>query len=89
MTPSGTASASDRFSPPDPLADLGVDLLEVDVRDPLGEAPDESDVVPAAVRDVAGVEAEVDELGVRVGEEPLDPLLGVHVGVGVRVEDEL
>ena len=42
-----------------------------------------------AVGDVPRVQAQVDQLGVGVGEEPLHPLLGVDVGVGVRVEHQL
>src|SRR4051812_31023085 len=45
---------------PPPLADLRVDLFEVDVRDAVRVLADDVDVVPAAVRHVAGVEAEVD-----------------------------
>ena len=38
---------------------------------------------------MAGVEAEVHQLRVGVGQEALDPVLGVDMGVGVRVEDQL
>src|SRR3954452_7144571 len=46
------------------FADLGIDLLEVHIRDAVGELPDDLDVVAVAVRDVPGVEAQVDERGV-------------------------
>ena len=66
-----------------------VDLLEVDVGDPIREPFDDLHVVAVAVGDVAGVEAEVHVLRVGVGQEALDPLLGVDVRVDVRVEHQL
>jgi hypothetical protein len=72
----------------DPLANLGIDLLEVHVGDSIREALDDLDVVAVAVRDVSGVQAQVDQFAIGVGEKPLDPLLGVDVGVCVRVENE-
>jgi len=59
------------------------------VGDPLGEAVDDLEVVAAAVGDVPGVQAQVHELRVRVLEEFLDSVLGVDVGVRVRVEHQL
>src|SRR6476620_497931 len=72
-----------------PRADDRVDRLEVDVGDALGELLDDLDVVAVAVGDVSRVQAEVHQLRVGVAEEPRDPLLGVDVGVRVRVEDQL
>ena len=46
---------------------------------------DDRDVVAAAVADVPGVQAQVDELAVGAVEEAVDVLLGVDVAVGVRV----
>ena len=54
-----------------------------------GSALDDLQVVAVAVGDVPGVQAQVDELRVGVVEELLDPILGVDVGVGVRVEHQL
>ena len=71
------------------VAHRRVDLLEVDVGDPIREPFDDLHVVAVAVGDVAGVEAEVHVLRVGVGQEPLDPLLGVDVRVDVRVEHQL
>ncbi len=62
---------------------LGIDLLEVQVTDALRCAADDRDVVAAAVADVAGVQAEVDELAVGAVEEAVDVLLGVDVAVGM------
>src|SRR4051794_18403885 len=70
-------------------ADGRVHRLEVHVGDPLGEPLDDLNVVAAAVGDVPGVQAEVDKLRFGVAEELLDPILGVDVGVRMRVEDEL
>ena len=74
------------------LADAGsdraVDLLEVDVPDPVRVVRDQLEVVRAAVGDVAGVEAQLHRLRVRAVEEALDLRLGAHVAVGVGVEDE-
>ena len=89
ITPSGTASASESFSARTRSPDLRVDELEVHVGDPLGRLLDDLQVVAVAVGDVAGVQAQVDELRVGVVQELQDPVLGVHVGVGVRVEDQL
>ena len=75
--------------PPHPFADLRVHQLEMHVGDPFRGALDDLQVVAAAVRDVPGVQAQVDELRVGVLEELLDPVLGVDVGVGVRVEHQL
>ena len=47
------------------------------------------DVVAAAVGDVPGVQAQVDVLRVGVLQELQDALLGVDMGVGVRVEHQL
>ena len=54
-----------------------------------GALLDDLQVVAAAVGDVPGVQAEVDELRVGVLQELLDPVLGVDVGVGVRMEHQL
>ena len=54
-----------------------------------GKLLDDLEVVAVAVGDVAGVQAQVDVLRVGVGQELLDPVLGVDVGVGVRVEHQL
>src|SRR5882757_1322809 len=58
---------------------LGIDLLEMQVADAVGRAVDDREVVAAAIADVAGVEAQVHELGVRAVEEAVDVLLGVDV----------
>jgi hypothetical protein len=58
------------------------------VGDPLREPLDDLEVVALAIGDVAGVQAEVDQRGVGVGQEAFDPDLGVDVGVHVRVEDQ-
>ena len=68
---------------------LRVDLLEVHVADPLRVVLDELEVVAVAVGDVPGVQAQGDQVGVGLGQEALDPLVGVHVAVGVRVELDL
>src|SRR3954462_12757901 len=68
--------------------DLRVDLLEVEVADPLAVRLDELDAVAAAVGVVPGVQTEVDEFGVRRVQEVLDVVLGVEGGVGVRGDDE-
>ena len=68
--------------------DLRVDLLEVEIADALAVGLDQLDAVAAAVGVVAGVQAEVDQLGVGGVEEPLDMVLGVDVRVGVRMYDE-
>lgn len=65
----------------------GVDLLEVEVADALAVRLDQLDAVAAAVRVVARVEAEGDEVLVRGVEEAGHVLLGVDVRVGVRVDD--
>src|SRR6266550_132497 len=75
--------------PPNPLPHFGVDLLEMHVRDPLRKALDDFEIVPVAVGDMAGVEAEVHQIRISVGQEPLNALLGVDVSVGVWVEHEL
>ena len=49
---------------------------------------DERDGIAATVRVVADVQAEADPL-VGVRKEPLDLRLVLHVGLGVRVEDDL
>ena len=36
-----------------------------------------------------GVEAQIHELRISVGQEALDPVLGMDVGVHVRVEDQV
>jgi hypothetical protein len=72
----------------DPLDDLGVDLFEVHVADPVGVPLDQLEVVSAAVGDVPRVQAQGDGRGVGVGQEALHPLLGVDMAVGVRVEDQ-
>ncbi len=66
-------------------AHLRVDLLEMQVADAFGARSDDGDVVAAAVADVAGVQAQVDELAVGAVEEAVDVLLGVDMAVGVRV----
>ena len=85
MAPSLTASPNGQVLGLDLGAHLGVDLLEVQVADALGSALDDRDVVAAAVADVAGVQAQVDELAVGAVEEAVDVLLGVDVAVGVRM----
>jgi hypothetical protein len=70
------------------LAHGRIDLLQVDVVDPLGEALDDLDVVAVGVGDVPGVQAQVHEPRIGVGQEPLDLVLGLDVGVHVRVEDQ-
>ena len=50
-----------------------------------GARSDDRDVVAAAVADVAGVQAQVDERAVGAVEEAVDVLLGVDMAVGVRV----
>src|SRR3954471_21634320 len=72
-----------------PLADLRVHLLEMHVADPLGSAADDRDVVATAVGDVPGVQAQVDVPRIGVGQELLDALLGVDMGVDMRVEHQL
>src|SRR5690606_32842915 len=69
--------------------DVRVDLLEVQVADAFAVGIDQLDAVAAAVGVVAGVEAEVDHVGVGGVEEALDVLLGVDVGVGVRVDHDV
>ena len=59
------------------------------VGDALGVLGDDVEVVAVAVGDMPGVEAQVHELRIGVLQEPLDPVLGVDVGVDVRVEHEL
>ena len=88
MAPSFTASERGSFSAR-AVADLGIDLLEVDVGDPVGELADDVDVVSVAVGDVSGVQAQIHKLWVGVGQEALDPLLGVDMGVDMRVEGQL
>jgi hypothetical protein len=61
----------------------------MDVVDAVREPLDDRDVVSGAVGDVPGVQAQVHVPRVGVGEEPFDPVLGVDVGVGVRVEHQL
>src|SRR3954451_745997 len=60
-----------------------VDLLQVQVPDPLRVPGDQVDVVAAVVRHVAGVEAQVDVLGARRLEETLNVLLVSDVAVRV------
>src|SRR6476619_4533471 len=60
---------------------LGIDLLEVQIADPLRGTLDDRDVVAAAVADVAGVQAEIHELAVGAVEKAVDVLLGVDVAV--------
>jgi hypothetical protein len=57
----------------------------VHVGDPFGSLLDDLQVVTAAVGDVPGIQAQVDELRIGVLEELLDPVLGVDVCIGVRV----
>ena len=66
--------------------DLRIDLLEMQVTDPVGILTDQLEVVAAVVRDVPGVEAEVHIRRVRRLDEALDVGLVAHVAVGVRVE---
>jgi hypothetical protein len=60
----------------------------VDVPDAVGVVAQQATGIPARVRDVARVEAQADELWIRVGEEPLDLLVRLDVALDVRVEDE-
>ena len=64
----------------------GIDLLEVEIADPVGVFGDQLDRIAAVVGDVAGVEAEVDELGIGGFEEALDVGLVADMAVGVGVE---
>src|SRR5262245_35713977 len=66
-------------------AHLGIDLLELQVPDAVGCPVDDRQVVAAAIADVAGVQAQVHEFGVRSIQEAVDVLLGVDVAVGVRM----
>ena len=67
----------------------GVDLLEVDVADPVGMALHDLAVVARGVLDVTGVQAQCHRVGVGVLQERVDELLGFDVRVDVRVEAEL
>ncbi len=56
------------------------------VADPVRVVLDQVEAGGPAVFGVAGVQAEVEVLGVRGGEQGLDVLLRADMGVGVRVE---
>src|SRR6478672_10051904 len=70
----------------DLFEDVRVDLLEVQVADPVRIVLDQVEAGGPAVFGVAGIQAEVEVLRVRGGEEGLDVLLRADMGVGVRVE---
>jgi hypothetical protein len=56
---------------------------------PARELADDLDVIPVAVGNVSGVQAQIDILRVGIGQEALDPFLSIDVGVNVRVEDQI
>lgn len=86
MTPARLAAAHGHVLLIDFGQDLGVDLLQVQVADAFRVVLDELKAGGSAVFGMAGVQAQVQVLGIRCGEEGLDVLLRPHVGVGVGVE---
>ena len=66
--------------------EVGVDLLEVEVADPVGVSLDELDAVAAVIGEVAGVQAQVEVPRVGELEQPLHLPVGADVAVGVGVE---
>lgn len=63
-----------------------VDLLQMQVPDPVRTLLDEPQVVAAVVREVTGIEAQVRVAGIGLIEEPIDLACGADMAVGMRVE---
>ena len=68
---------------------IRVDLLEVDVTDPLRKLSDDRDVVATAIGNMARVEAELYIRGIGVLKEPHDPVLRVDMTVGMWMKYEV
>src|SRR5262249_32740083 len=65
----------------DPRAEVRVVLLGVRLTAPVGIFVDDVEVAPAAVADVAGIQAQADMVGVGAVEEPVHVFFGVDMAV--------